>query len=311
MSNNLDAQLTEARQQLADREQIRQSLAATRERLGKKNYDLTVLEACLASIDADVKAFESITLSSLWDSMLGRRDSKLNEKREEAVSLHQEFEQCAADVSTMAQQVKEMEEQLSTLAEIDRTFQSLCEQKQQRIFDRGDEQSGSLRALVDDLNAFKAERQRVEKALQIGKHVQERLRSMSSAVDRARHKGVGPGGVGALVATAVTVAMQRPAGGSVDRAVQGLEEFSHAVAELSHADNHRDTELIRLSTAVRECAATLAGQGVTGLVMDYGATGPGVEVVQNALGHLADKSDELKKHIATLESERITTLGAL
>jgi chromosome segregation ATPase len=309
MLNDLDAQIAEARQQLGDRERIKQTLAATRERLGRKNYDLNVLEACLASIEADVKAFESITLASLWDSMLGRRDVKLNEKREEAASMHQEFEQCAADVSTMGQQVKEMEEQLTALADIDRTFQSLCEQKQQEILERGDEQAEQLRGLVDELIACRAERQRVEKAIQIGKHVHERLSSMTSAMGRARNKTVHAGAAGALVSAAVTAVLRAPAGGSVDRAVKGLEEFGNAVGELSHADNHRDTELIRLSTTVRECAATLAGQGVTGLVFDYGAAGPGVETVQDALGHLQDKREELLKHIAGLESERIAIIG--
>lgn len=306
MPENLNAQIEAARRKLTEQEELKRKLPVLRDNITKGAHRLRMLEYQLEQATDNVKTLESLTLASLMESLIGRKERKLAEQREEAAKLKQEFDECVEVVVGLDEEVETIEQQLEELGNVDETYQTLCEKNQRPIMEEGDDAADRLGGLTEEFSRARDEHRRVKAAIQTGEHLLERLHSMTRAAGRARNKSLSVLGVGVIAAVTTNAVTRQSARGSVNRAGEGFTRFGQILSELDlSSGTPADNELARLGPAICVSCGELS---LRGAIHDSGAAAPFLDTVQEAIGHLREKSKEIQQRIREIDEERHTLI---
>ncbi len=306
MFDDLNTRLEDAKRQVDQQQRLKQKLPLARENLTKEAHRLRMLEYQLQQVTDDLTALESVTLSSFVEWLLGRKERKLTEGREEVAELQKNYDECVDTIATLDKELHELEQQLEQLGNVDETYQTLCDDIRRLIIEEGTDASGRLGSLTEGLGRAKTEIRKVKTAIQTGEHLLERLCSMTRTAGRARNNTVRSTGVGAIAAVATNAINRRGVRGSVNRAEEGLARFGQILGELDlSSDTPTDLALAGLGPVI---CASCAELSVGGAIRDRGAAGPFLDTVQEAIGHLREKSKEMEQHIRDIEQEQRTLI---
>lgn len=306
MYDDLNTRLEDAKRQLDRQQRLKQKLPLARENLTKDAHRLRMLEYQLQQVTEDLAALESVTLSSFVEWLLGRKERKLTEGREKVGELQKNHDECVGTIATLDKELHELEQQLEQLGNVDETYQTLCDDKRRLIIEQGADASGRLGSLAEGLGKAKIEIRKVKTAIQTGEHLLERLCSMTRNAGRARNNTVRSTGVGAIAAIATNAINRRGVRGSVNHAEEGLARFGQILGELDlSSDSLTDLSLAGLGPVISASCAELS---VGGAIRDCGAAGPFLDTVQEAIGHLREKSKQMEQHIRDIEQEQRTLI---
>ena len=309
MNEDLNGRLAQAKQQLERWKDLKASLPSAQERLNHENYRLRQIETCLADAERQVQSLEAFSLSNLIQALLGRKEQRLHDYREEAEKLETERDQAAEALMAMDADVREIEQQLTALGDPQRVLQQLCDRKQAMLLESDCEAAARLQQLLAELEVAKGRRRELQKALQVGRHVLERLQAMAGSLGRARSKMLHGGPLGAIGNTAVNAVVRHVADGSVDRVREKLGEFASCMKALDLSEaTDLDLEIARLGAVMEGWQAELAGNWAGKFDCDRTAVLPILEQVQAALGHLESKLDRVAPRIDQLEQERVALI---
>lgn len=296
MYAQLNAQLAKAKEQSDRLGKLKASLAPSRERLSAEAHRVQGIERCLAEVEDQIQSLESFTLQSIIDSLLWRKEGKLNHLREELAKLEPEYRAGENALLELDAAVKEIEAKIASLGNAEETYKTLCDQKCEQILAEGGEAATQLQEIASQLNAAKNERQSLRKSIQIAKSMTDRLRAMGSALGRAKAKKMRYGPLGVIGYVAVHAIQRQSAGPAVQRAREGLQEFARSLEALSVVSGcERDEELMRLATILAHSNADLNGVMLS----------PLIDVIHQALGLVQSKLDEVEPMVTSLEARRI------
>lgn len=306
MLDAINARLQQAREHRDQCQSRRNRLPPLREELKREAYRLQSLEACLDEIQLRIDKLQSASFGALMASLLGRKDAQLAEYEAQLAELQEEFTACERAVVELDVQVKEVESDLGDVDAVEAEYQALLKQKEQLLVERGGESAQALSELLDQLSRARSYEVGLEKAVQVGKHLTERLHSMTRSVGRARTKGLASAAGGVLIAATVNTVMQggtaKPA---VERVVTGLEELHSAINGLEwSSEKPRDERVLQLAAGVAGFATDVQVRGASGMVWDASSVAPMLDAVQELVGHLKDIAAETSGQVKSLEAER-------
>ncbi len=307
MLDTINARLNQAQEQRDQCRFRRTQLPLMREGLSREAYRLQSLEACVDEIQAQLDKLQSGSLSGMMASLLGRKESQVAERQQQLTELQEEFDACEKLVVELDEQAKEIEASLGDADAAEAEYQAALEQKQQFIVQSGGAQIERLNELIDQLSCAKSYEAGLEKAVQAGKHLTERLHTMTRSVGRSRNRGITVLSAGGLLMAAAVHTVMR--GGSakpaVGRVVDGLEQFHDAIGALEwSSDEPRDEHILQISVGIAGFATDVKSRGAKGMVWDTSSIGPILDAVQELIGHLKDIAAEITNHVKALEVEK-------
>lgn len=309
MSDDLDARLEEVKQRQAERDDLQARLATVKEDLVKTGYEFALADAELADVAAELEALESLTPKAMLSGLLGRRQGQLNEKRDRAAELEQRVNELAERVVGLDQKLQEVESKLEPYADVDATYKSLLARKRSELALAGGGADSELEAAAGALAAARNELHKLNKTIQSGKHVLERLESMGRSLNRARSKSLASTSIGALPATAINAVMAAGAKGSVNRVKEGFVRFHEQLNELDlSTDDAFHDEIRRLVIEVGTLCAEVGDQSTLGMMWSTETVHKYEDEVDMLVGHLKDKAKDVTKQVTALESEQQTAI---
>jgi len=305
MSEDLDARLADVKQKQAERDDLQARLAPIKEDLAKTGYEFAAADTELADVVAELEALETLTPKAMLSGLLGRRQGQRNEKRERAAELEQRVNELAERVVELEQKLQEVESKLEPYADVDGTYKALLAQKRRELALAGGGADSEPEDAAGALAAARNELHKLNKTIQSGKHVLERLESMGRSLNRARSKSLASTSIGALPATAINAVMAAGAKGSVNRVKEGFVRFHEQLNELDlSTDDAFHDEIRRLVIEVGALCTEVGDQSTMGMMWDAEAVHKYEDEVDMLVGHLKDKSKDLTKHVSALESEQ-------
>jgi len=306
MLDTINTRLSEARQRRDECQSRQNRLPLLREELMREAYRLELIEADLDELATRVKKLQSASLAGLMASLMRRKESQLAQHEAELADLQKEFTAAEKRVVELDGQIKDIEASPNDVEALEAAFRAVLDEKQQCIIQEGGAHSQQLNKLNEQLSCTKGYEAGLQKAVQVGNHLTERLHSMTRSVGRARTKGIASAAGGALIAVTVNTVMK---GGSakpaVGRVVEGLEKFYEAINGVEwNKDEPRDEHVLQLAAGIAGYATDVRTRGATGLVLDTGIVGPMLDTVQELLGHLKDIAADTANQVKTLEAEK-------
>lgn len=296
-----DARMQEGRELLATRDELKARLPELRETLGQENYGLHAIEGCLAELDDELEALQSVTVTSIVQSLVGRRERSIKRKQEEMDELCLEREKSHQAIAHLEQKISDIEALLPQMKDLDATYATLSRAREDAIVSNGGERGHALRKLTTRLDTAKAQHHRLERTVQSCKHFMDRLGSMGRTLNRAWNKQISMQNRGVIF----NVASRQIAQGSVKRAENGFERLCREVEELHlDSDNRLDDQIMVVGVNIAAVAAGMEGASAHHMVFDGSAGHPQINAVQELMGLLKAKTKDVQALIDSLDRER-------
>ncbi len=306
VTSDLDTCLAEAQQRVEQELQVRGQLTKARELLAGEGASLQRLENRVAEIEESIQSLESLSLGSLWASIAGNKAQQLDRQREELAAAEQRCEACAEKVVALDCEIQALEADLQDLIGAQEAYVSLCKEKEALLVDGDDPSAEQLRNVIAEQEGV-AETQRCLKgAVRTGKHLLERLHSLTSALGRARTKMTGAGNPAGMIGKMVTNAVGRKgAAAAISRARDGMKQFTDEVVGLDFGDDNQSAfDLPGLAASLAGYVEELTGGCAINQDCDMSALRPMVNDVQELVSQIENRLDALDAEVKAIESER-------
>jgi len=294
----INTQLAEAREKIRRLANLKASLIPARERLTDQAHVVKGIEECLESVEDEIQSLESRTLKGLINSLLSKKEARLDQLREEAGDLAPQVEIGEQMLLDMEAGVKEIEAEMASLSNAEESYKELCEKKGEQILSECGQAAIQLQEIAEMLKAAKNERQSLRKSLQIAKSLMDRVRSMSKAVGRTRSKALQSVGLGAIGNAVATVVHRQGPEGAVRRAEDGVSQLAGCIESLNLQHGcERDAELGRVAVLLSHSNGDLSAANT--------ASSPIRDLISKAMDLLQSKLDEAETEVMSLETRRI------
>lgn len=305
MQVDLDIQLEQVNERITRKKELQASLPEAREIFGRENYHLMMLVAALEQAQSEIDALESLTLQSLLDSVMGRKDKKLAQWQKDVDAVQAEFEECTDRLKEIQGGIESIENELAGMGKVEDEFQRVLGLMQVQIMDDGGETGLRLRNLLGEQDQTESRLRNLTKTIDLGEIVVERLQSMTGSLGRGTSKHVGYLLGGLLIGSAISALGSTRAKGAVDWVGAALDEFGENLNRLEF-DPHteRGVELSRLSALITVSSRELSQQWRRGLRCDMTVTQSFLENVSSMLGHLKSMCEEQDEQRHELEEQR-------
>lgn len=301
MLEQLDQQLEEVGRKRVRRDQLRDELPQTREALGQAKYRLDLAEFSLAKVHDEVEMYSALTLGSFVDTILGSRDRKLKQCKEEAAELQARHDELAAAVETLQCEVVEIEQRLIELETIDRKYDNLVGKKRQALLESGDQEARKLAEVCGEYDKIKEARRAVLHALETGDSLVEHLHTMSRTLGRARSKLIYRSSLGVLGMVAHAAYTRRGTKVPTGNVRNTLQRFARQIGEVPPSDNEElEAEIRRLAAVLEDTANDVS----TGFARNPNTTLPIFEVATAAVGMLKHRLDEIQPKYEALQQQQ-------
>lgn len=305
MGPELAANFQQANQRLSRWKQLKGKLPQAQEQLTREDYQLRQVEHQLAAVEDRLHQLESFSLGGLISSLLGRKESEIGGLRERAERLRAEMESAAKALTAADDAVRQIEEQLKALGDPQQAMASLMRDVETQLLQEQGAGTGELADLNAQLAFSCGQRRELQKAVQVGKHLIERLHNMTNSLGRTQQKLIFGSPLGAVGNAALNAAAWHGMGAMVQRARDGFMEFGRCMKSLDLSEGAElDMEIAKVADNIEGLQANLAGDFDGKYFCDPAASRPFLDMVQTAIGYLEDKLDRAAEAVTRLEKEK-------
>jgi len=161
------------------------------------------LKAQLAKEEADVDALSGASLAGLFHSLLGEKDERLLQERQEAVAAQLKYDAAVRQQQTLAEELDRTRSELRTLQGVKAEHTELLQQKEAAIGRSSGPGARQLFGLGERENTLRWEAQQLSEAITAGSHARQALQRVVEALEGARGFGTWDLLGGGLIATAL------------------------------------------------------------------------------------------------------------
>jgi DNA repair exonuclease SbcCD ATPase subunit len=257
------------------------------------------LENSLEHVTHEIERLSRNSLVAMLESLIGRRERKVTDRKDEEKQLQAEFDECAAMLETVQKQFEQIQTELESLSDVGQQYETLFEQKRQLLAEAGS--SNELLDVESRLSRANTSRRGVRKAVEIGEIVLERVQHMTRSLGRAKTKLMFTG-----PAVGINNAIARQGTSSARSSVsEGLAEFARCLQGLDlSANSELDKEILRVADCVEGAVAGFQEDRAGQYFCDMSMSTPLLDRVQEAMGLLKHKLDQIDGAVRNLEGER-------
>lgn len=296
MPNDLERQISDARQTIERREAVEARLAEAREDRTSAEYRLEALTTYVEQAEAVVQDLESSSIGTLLSTLTGSRERKVAAKQMELQSLQEKQQETIDQLNVLKSEVASLETELTNIANVAETYEALCRQRQSEVLAGGGASAAKLKELTADADRLSEIERQCKSAIESGETVVERIRAMAGAVGRAKNKMIMPSALGALGQVTLGAIAAKGADPAVKRVSEGLEQFHEKLQAIDcSANTDLDMEITRVTTDVEQSCVEISGTSAARLAWGGGMEAVIQELVFNVLGLVKGKLDRVEQ----------------
>jgi DNA repair exonuclease SbcCD ATPase subunit len=305
MFEELNTQLSSAKEKLAMRRVLQETLVKTEDNLKQETHRLHVFGSHIEQIEDDIRTLESISLTGLVYALTGNKQPKLQEMRAEREAFLDESESCAKTVESVQRQLADLQQQVEALVHADDEYEKLLAEKEHAVTTSGDGQCNALAEITAERDEVRQQERNIAKTVEAAEDVINRLSSLDRAVNRARNKRIRPYGMMMGFATVYNTAQQKATTPLITRAREGIERLCTLIDAFSlDLDSATDQEIGKLASGIRMFTVELTAGWIEGAVHTYGATHTMSGEIHALIGQLREKLETTSAQGRQIEAKR-------
>lgn len=203
MFESLNRELINAKEKLHRKQKLEGLISYTSEALQKELNRKKELGDILKDEDKDVKKLESLSITSIFYSILGSKEKQLEKERQELLAARLKYEECAKSVLDLEKELASYRVSLNDLFGAEEEYETALKRKEEFILGLDNSNSQRLRRLMDKLSDLGSEKKEVQEAISAGDRVQAKLGKVIDSLENAEGWGTWDMLGGGLIATSV------------------------------------------------------------------------------------------------------------
>jgi len=281
---DLDARLAEAAQRVSRWERLERRLAALTEEAQAAAESVQGLRDQLQREEHEVARLEGISLGGLFYGLLGTKEDRLRQERQEAVAARLRHDEAVHRLAAVQAEQERVRREQDPLADSREQYQALLVEKEKQIAATPGDGARQLFNLGDAERRLEWELQQLREAILAGQAADAALAPVEESLNSAHSWGVWDMLGGGLIATSIKHSRVDEAQQAAYAAQQALSAFRR---ELKDVDLDFTADGISI-----EGFSRFADYFFDGLIADW--------VVQNRINESLDSVRRAREQVAAL-----------
>ena len=232
----LNQQLIDIRERLALRDRLRRDLEAAQRSLKKEQQELAELTRRFHKEDTDVRRLEENSLVSLLYSIIGDKEARLDQERQEYLAAKLKYDNRQRGVASLERDLERLRARLDALGPgLDQRYADLLESKQQVLLEQGGPAAERLTDLAEEQALAHSAEREVNEAIQAGEAAESGLRQAVDALESAQSWGTWDLLGGGIISSAIKQSRLDEAHEAVQAVQPLLQRFERELSDVDSA----------------------------------------------------------------------------
>jgi hypothetical protein len=283
----LNAELSEARQSQRRHDKLRADLQRAQQDLQRERLRLQQLQAIADQEERDVHRLEGLSMTALFLTILGSKEDQLQKERQEYLSAHLKSRQSQHAVQVLEGDVERLQFELGRLGDVDARLQALLERKETLLARSGDATARPLAELSEQLGEARSQLKEVGEAIAAGEAARKGIDLVLADLRSAHGWGVWDLLGGDLLATAIKHNRIDDARQAVYQVQDALGRFQRELADVGQSPQFIVEDIGKFET--------FADYFFDGLISDWVVQARIDQSLENARGTARRLDDVLAK----------------
>lgn len=190
MYSQINNEIYELKEKLRTKEKLQSLRDMAKKELHKKRIDEKSLYSILKKEEDDVTRLEGMSFSSIFLSIIGKKEDRLDIEREEFLTAKLRYEENLEVIRELEEKIGLIDKELKDYGNIEREYNDLIKEKERLLIEEDGEDGRNLKASLDRINELKLSIKEVKEAISAGEVANKALDEMKKHLDSARSWGV-------------------------------------------------------------------------------------------------------------------------
>lgn len=297
MLTEINQQIFELKEILRTKEKLQSLKEMVSDELENKRSQALVLEDMLADEEKDVIRLEGTSFSSIFLSLIGKREEKLEKEREEYLLAKLKYEECLGSIKKLDDELSYANSELKRYRGTKEEYDKLINEKQTLIIKEGGSSGKKISENLNAINELRLDIKELREAITAGERTLVSLDKVQNSLESAKGWGTWDILGGGLLSNMAKHS-------AIDDANNNAHEFQHLLRnfekELLDVNEFNDIEL-NLSSF-----ASFADFFFDGFFADFfvqSKINDSIANTQNANRKLNNIVSDLRNDLNTLETD--------
>jgi len=231
MPSDIHQRLMKAAERVRSARKQQAMLAEAQRLLRDETEKNAKLREQFASEESDVEKLKGLSLTHIFYSVLGTKDTKLRTEKQELLAAQLKYDESPGAVEDMQEEVERFREQLIQFAAVDTEYDRLIREKEQFLTDANDDKAEKLSELSERLADLKSDGKELTEAIGAGEDALTSLERVRSDLRSASNWGTFDMLGGGLLSTMAKHSKIDSAKQQAHRTQQRLWRFQEELAD--------------------------------------------------------------------------------
>ena len=237
MLKDLNSRLIDILEKLRARDRLQNRLAEVERLLSQEVTRLDGLDVQFAREKRDVQRLEGLSLGSIFYTVLGDKEQRLDRERQEFLAAKLQRDQCQYAISSLELDLADLKYKLSALGNLDSAYQALLERKEKILLSSENDLSHQLLDITGLQANLQADRKELQEAVGSGQTVLTILDGVINSLNSAEGWGNWDMLGGGMLADLAKHSKIDDARDQVHLAQELLRRFQRELADIQSAES--------------------------------------------------------------------------
>jgi len=280
MLKDLNTRLIDILEKLRARDRLQNKLAEVERLLSQEVTRLEGLDVQFVREERDVQQLEGLSLGSIFYTVLGDKEQRLDRERQEFLAAKLQRDQCQFAISSLELDLADLKYKLSALGNLDSAYRALLERKEKILLSSGNDLTRQLLDLSGQLAKLLADRKELWEAVSAGQAVLTTLDGVINSLNSAEGWGNWDMLGGGMLADLAKHSKIDEARDQVHQAQELLRRFQGELADIQSAESF----LIDISSF-----DTFVDFFLDGLIVDW--------IVQSKIQNSLERTNQVRQRV--------------
>ncbi|HEX7568710.1 MAG TPA: hypothetical protein VF355_09105 [Anaerolineaceae bacterium] len=280
MLKDLNTRLIDILEKLRARDRLQNKLAEVERLLSQEVTRLEGLDVQFVREERDVQRLEGLSLGSIFYTVLGDKEQRLDRERQEFLAAKLQRDQCQFAISSLELDLADLKYKLSALGNLDSAYQALLERKEKILLSSGNDLTRQLLDLSGQQANLLADRKELWEAVSAGQAVLTTLDGVINSLNSAERWGNWDMLGGGMLADLAKHSKIDEARDQVHQAQELLRRFQGELADIQSAESF----LIDISSF-----DTFVDFFLDGLIVDW--------IVQSKIQNSLERTNQVRQRV--------------
>ena len=237
MLKDLNSRLIDILEKLRARDRLQNRLAEVERLLSQEVTRLDGLDVQFAREKRDVQRLEGLSLGSIFYTVLGDKEQRLDRERQEFLAAKLQRDQCQYAISSLELYLADLKYKLSALGNLDSAYQALLERKEKILLSSENDLSHQLLDITGLQANLQADRKELQEAVGSGQTVLTILDGVINSLNSAEGWGNWDMLGGGMLADLAKHSKIDDARDQVHQVQELLRRFQRELADIQSAES--------------------------------------------------------------------------